>query len=122
MRSAVLLCCGLLAIGADAAGQIAAGQITGVVRDAGGAVLPGAAVTATDEATGRTRSVVSTADGGYTLPALAPGEYHVDVGAPGFRGEQRAGVHVRTGETARLDFTLSVGDVHERVTVHSDAP
>src|SRR5580765_3368487 len=103
-------------------GQVAAGEITGVLKDPGGAAVPGATVTVTNVATNLQRVIVSSADGVYTAPSLAPGEYRVDVELSGFKPLRRAGIRLSTGEKARIDFALSVGDVREQVTVTADAP
>src|SRR5689334_5545830 len=102
--------------------QTAAGEITGVVKDQRGASVPGATITVTNAGTNLRRVVLSTADGVYTAPSLAPGEYRLDVEITGFKPVRRAGVHLLTGEKARIDFVLSVGDVREQVTVVADAP
>ena len=65
--------------------QVAAGEITGIVRDQAGAAVPGATVTVTNVDTNRQRVVVSTADGVYTAPSLAPGDYRVDVELAGLQ-------------------------------------
>ena len=65
---------------------------------------------------------VSTGDGVYTAPSLAPGEYRLDVELAGFKPVRREGIRLSTGEKARIDFDLSVGDIREQVTVVADAP
>ena len=102
--------------------QIAAGDITGVVTDQAGAPVPGATVNVTEVTTNRSRVVVSTIDGIYTAQSLPPGTYRIDVELAGFKPMRRTGVRVATGEKARLDFELSVGDVREQITVTADAP
>ncbi|HEY7285572.1 MAG TPA: carboxypeptidase-like regulatory domain-containing protein, partial [Vicinamibacterales bacterium] len=107
---------------AGAAAQTAAGEITGLVKDQAGAAVPGATITVTEIGTNLQRVVVSTADGIYAAPSLAPGEYRLDVELQGFKPVRREGVHLVTGEKARIDFELSVGDVREQITVVADAP
>lgn len=102
--------------------RIASGEITGVVRDQAGAAVPGAIVVVTDLRSSRQRIVTSSGDGVYTAPGLAPGDYRVDVELPGFRPVRREGVHLSTGEKARLDFDLAIGDLNAQVTVTADAP
>ena len=102
--------------------QVAAGEITGVVTDQAGAAVPGATVTVTNVATNQPRVVTSTGEGVYTAPSLAPGDYRVDVELAGFKPVRRDGIHLSTGEKARIDFNLAVGDVREQVTVTADAP
>jgi len=102
--------------------QTAAGDITGTVRDQAGAAVPGATVTVTDTRTGLQRVVLSSGDGVYTAASLTPGEYRLDVELTGFKLVRREGVHLATGEKARVDIDLSVGDVREQVTVVGDSP
>src|SRR5262249_12536223 len=66
-------------------------QISGVVKDTSGGVLPGADVTATQTETGLKRSTFTQANGSYTLPNLPIGPYRLDVNLTGFKS------HVRTG-------------------------
>src|SRR5215510_5529024 len=96
--------------------QVAAGEITGSIQDQAGAAVPGATVTVTNEATNRQRTVMSTNGGVYTAPGLAPGAYRVDVTLAGFKPISRSAIRVATGETSRLDFELTIGEVRERVT------
>src|SRR5215208_4346249 len=97
----------------SARAQTAAGEITGVVNDQAGAAVPGATITVTETRTNRQRVAGSTGDGIYTAASLAPGDYRRDVELPGFKPVRREGVRLATGETARIDFDLSVGDIRE---------
>ena len=102
--------------------QVAAGEITGLVKDQAGAAVRGATVTVTDISTNRQRVVTSSAQGAYAVPSLPPGEYRLDVELTGFRSVRRAGIHLATGEKARIDFDLAVGKISEQVTVTADSP
>jgi hypothetical protein len=117
----LLIVCGLAACAAPVSAQVAAGEVTGVLKDQGGAAVPGATVTVTNVATNGQRVVESSRDGVYTAPSLAPGEYRVEVELAGFKTVRRDGIRLATGETARVDLTLAVGDVREQVTVTADA-
>jgi hypothetical protein len=101
--------------------QLGAGEITGTVKDQAGAAVAGATVTVTHLATNRSRAVVTTGDGVYTAASLVPGEYRLDVSRAGFKQIQRTHIRLSTGETARVDFNLSVGGIREQVTVTADA-
>ena len=102
--------------------QTGAGEITGLVKDQAGAAVPGASITVTETRTNLQRVAVSSGDGVYTAASLAPGDYRLDVELAGFKTVRREGVHLATGEKARIDFDLSVGEVREQVTVVADAP
>jgi len=101
--------------------QLGAGEITGTVTDQDGAALAGATVTVTHVATNRSRSVVTSRQGVYTAASLLPGEYRIDVSRAGFKQIQRTHVRLSTGELARLDFSLPIGEIREQVTVTADA-
>src|SRR5262245_29959966 len=107
--------------GSRAAAQIGSGALAGTVQDPAGVSVPGATVTIVAVATNRSRTVVTSADGGYVFTALAPGEYRVRVELEGFRSVAREGVRMVTGETVRLDLQLEVGAVTESVSVKADA-
>jgi hypothetical protein len=118
-------CCvamGLLVVTSSAWAQVGTGTVTGIVTDAGGSVVPGALVTATNVETAASRHTISSSAGVYTLVGLSPGDYRIDVELSGFRPARREGVRLETGETARLDFTFTIGDVSETVTVSGDGP
>ena len=114
--------CLLVAVCGTARAQVGAGQITGLVTDATGAAAPGATVTAINIATGAARPVISSSAGGYTLPALPPGVYTIDVMLSGFRPARHEDVRVETGVTIRLDFSLVIGNLSETVTVAAETP
>src|SRR3954466_9140558 len=123
-RAAALVCVSLvwvIGVKVELHAQVGAGALAGNVSDAGGSRVPGATVTVTAAATGRTRIVSSAADGGYTVSGLAPGTYNVRFELSGFRPIERRGVTIATGESVRLDATLTVGGVAETVTVTGDA-
>ena len=109
-------------IAPPAAAQTGGGELTGIVRDQAGAAVPGAPITVTDTRTNLQRVVVTTNEGVYTAPNLASGEYRVDVELSGFKSVRREGIRLATGEKARIDIDLSIGDLSEQITVVADAP
>ena len=110
-----------VAIASPAEAQIGAGALAGTVRDQTGGALPGATVTVLDVRTNRSRTAVTTPDGGYVVEGLAPGLYRVRVELSGYRPLPREGIRIATGETIRLDLQLAVG-LTEAITVTGDAP
>ena len=102
--------------------QVGSGAITGIVTDAGGRAVPGAAVTVTGASGGRPRTVVSSRDGVYAAAGLRPGVYRLDVALAGFKTVSRGALDVVTGETIRVDVQLVPGDIREQVLVTATAP
>jgi hypothetical protein len=113
---------GALICRVDVYAQIGAGALVGEVRDEAGLPLPGATVELCQEATNRTRNVITAREGTFRFPNLLPGDYRLIATLDGFRTLDRHPIRVATGETIRVDLELSVGDVHETVTVTAEAP
>ncbi|MBI1895474.1 MAG: TonB-dependent receptor, partial [Acidobacteria bacterium] len=103
-------------------GQGAVGTLTGTVSDATGAVVPGAAVTATNTATGVETKTTTTSTGTYRLPYLPSGAYRITVTAPGFRTAAAENVILRVGQTQNVDVRMELGAVAEQVTVSAETP
>jgi len=102
--------------------QLPTATILGVVRDATGAVVPQAGLTARNVDTGQTRTTVSGPDGSYRLAALPVGNYEVQVTQAGFQSAVRSGIRLTIGREAILNFNLQVGAVEQRVEVTAEAP
>ncbi len=98
------------------------GQIEGTVADSTGAVLPGATVTATNDATGVSRSAVTDAGGGYRLPALLPGAWSVTAELTGFGTVVNQSVALSIQQTIVMNFEMGLAQVEEMVTVTGAAP
>lgn len=104
---------------AQLAGQ---GQITGRVTDSTGAVIPHAAVTVTNQATG-VKMVRSTSSSGvYLASPLNPGVYSVTVSARGFTTSIHDNITVNGTESVGLDVQLQVGAQAQTVTVSAAPP
>jgi hypothetical protein len=102
--------------------QSSSGTFLGAVRDSSGAFIPGATVTVVNQATGFRREVVSDAGGEFEMPNVPLGDYTVSCRAKGFRAVDRTGVNLQVDQKARIDFSLSVGEVTEILTVEAAAP
>ena len=107
-------------ISAPALAQIGA-NVSGVIADNSGAVLPGVTVTVTNTATGRGQTLVTTEDGRYRAVALQPGPYEIAAELQGF-GTVRREVVLPVGADATVDVTLGVAALAETVTVVGEAP
>ena len=116
MRQALCVGCLALLLRLPFYGQTL-GEIAGEVKDSSGAVVPGASVTATNVATNVSRAVVTNDAGIYAFPALVPGTYRVRVEMRGFKPVTRSDIALQVQQTARIDFTLEVGQLSEAIEV-----
>jgi len=122
-QSVLVLALGwFLSFASMASAQQASG-IAGIVRDTSGGVLPGVTVEAASPVLiEKVRSVVTDADGRYSIVDLRPGTYAVTFTLPGFSTLKRAGVELGAGFTATVNGDLSVGSLEETITVSGAAP
>ena len=100
--------------------QTTTGTISGTVVDPGGALIPGAKVSVTNEAAGDSRSTVSTETGSFSFPSLLPATYTIRVELPGFQTFQSVG-NILT-PNGRLDvgaLKLTIGAVGETINVEA---
>src|SRR5476649_1491893 len=112
-RLRCVLFANLLLMAAAASAQDTAG-IAGVVKDSSAGVLPGVTVEASSPALiERTRTVVTDAQGQYSIVDLRPGVYAVTFSLPGFTSFKREAIELTTSFTATVNATLSVGEVAE---------
>jgi len=98
------------------------GQIQGTVKDASGAVIPGAAVTATEVDTNRTSTAVTNSNGNYIFPTLPIGHYTIRVQMKGFKTAIHSGIGLNVQQVAVINETLQVGEVSQSVQVTGAAP
>ncbi len=117
--------CRLVLATAVAAGTVCAqtastGALTVTVKDATGAVIPGASVRASNGA-GVTRSQTTNAEGDYTFSLLPPGDYLVNISATGFRPVDVPGITVHVSETETLSRNLEVGQQQQQLQVTAEA-
>jgi len=95
-------------------------QISGVVTDNTGAVIPGASVALVNEATQDTRVVKSNGDGLYSFPALLPSSYTIKVTAKGFEPKTLTGLVLHAGDERSIPaFALAIGSETQTVTVEA---
>ena len=102
-------------------GQSITSSLVGTVTDSSGAVIPNAAVAATNVATNARTETKTDSLGNYTLLALSPGSYAAEVTASGFKKYLRSGIVLEIQQQARLDARLEVGQASDTVTVSADA-
>src|SRR5687767_6169669 len=118
--TAVITYLGFLLLPSLAFGQA---TITGVVRDASGAVLPGVTVeAASDVLIEKVRSAVTDGTGQFRIIDLRPGTYIVTFTLTGFQTTRREGGELEGQLTATVNAYLRVGALEETITVIGDAP
>ena len=92
-------------------------QVSGLITDASGAVVPKANVLVLNKDNGIARTTESNNEGYYVLPLLQPGNYTITVTTPGFQTATRDGIKLEVAQNARTDFTLQVGATRQSVNV-----
>lgn len=115
----VLFAVMLLACGVALA--VVTASISGTITDASGAAVVGAAVVATNTATGVTTTQHTNAQGYYSFQELALGTYTIDVQQAGFKAFRETGVLLDVNDARVVDVNLQVGQATEKVEVASDA-
>ncbi|MCL4402349.1 MAG: TonB-dependent receptor [Acidobacteria bacterium] len=96
--------------------------LLGVVADQSGANIPNAAVTVTNLDTGVASRGQSNSEGNYNVPYLNPGRYSLRIEHSGFKTFERSPIELRTNDRTRVDVTMAVGEIADRVTVTAEAP
>src|SRR6267142_5278066 len=105
------------------AAAFAQGAITGIVKDASGAVLPGVTVEAASPVLiEKVRAVVTDDTGQYRIVDLRPGNYTVTFSLPGFSTVKREGIELRGDFVATVNGDLRVGTLEETITVTGETP
>ena len=94
------------------------GTISGTVKDATGAVLPGVTVEVRSTAAGgAVQTAITDVTGMFTITALQSGTYNVALTLPGFSTFVRDGVKISAGATVALDVVMSVEGIQQHVVV-----
>jgi carboxypeptidase family protein len=106
----------------NAGAQEARGTITGKVKDASDAVMPGAPVRINDLPRGTTVTLTTNEVGIYQAPYLLPGTYQIVVEVNGFKKYVRGGIVLRIGDTLDIPIQLEIGQTSETVTVTAETP
>jgi hypothetical protein len=102
-------------------GQDTTASLGGTVTDPSGAVIPGAKLALTNDATSFQSNFISDAGGEYHFYNLTPGKYSLVVTATGFKQTTQTGIQLSVNQTGRVDVHMAVGKTDETVTVTGDA-
>lgn len=113
----IFLVCASMAVA-----QQSTGTILGTVKDASGAAVAGATITANSVDTGTTRTVTTGDDGSYRISGFPIGRYTVQAQHEGFSVESHSGLTLTVAQEAVVNFTLQVGAVSQTVSVTGEAP
>src|SRR5262245_38917465 len=120
LATALVIGCILYLMTPAASWAQATAQISGTVRDASGAVLPGVQVTAAQTDTGISRMTVTNETGFYVLPSLPLGPYRIEASLQGFRTFAQTGIVLQVGSSPVIDVKMEVGQVAQAVEVEAD--
>src|SRR5713226_1232582 len=110
----------LLMTSVEASAQIQGGNLTGVIKDDQGGVLPGVLITA--QGVDATRTFTTESNGEFRFLNLAPGLYKVPAVLPGFTTLVREDIVVAVGKNVELPMTLKIATVAETITVSGQSP
>jgi hypothetical protein len=93
----------LAALSSSAAAQGVTATVSGTIKDAQGATVPGATVTLISESRGTTlASVVSNSEGDFVIPNITADTYTLQVAMPSFKVLKRTGLQVSAGARIAL--------------------
>jgi len=121
-RVAAVFAIVMLAMTAAASAQTT-GTLTGTVKDAQGAVIPGATVTLISETKGTSLEQVSAPTGDFAFTNITGDTYTVRITMDGFKTTERKGVSVSPGDRVSIGaISIEVGTLNETVTVSGEAP
>src|SRR3954469_9283440 len=125
MRKAlgISLCALAFVAGAYAQATAGLGSVSGTVRDASGAVVPGATVVVANESKGIKRTMTTTDAGVFTAPALVPASgYSILVTKQGFNGYEIKDFEILVGQNVDFKVAMVVGAATSKVDVTAEAP
>ncbi len=111
----------ILMMGTSAFAQSTYSTVIGTVADEQGAIIPGAAITVTNEETGLTRTGVTGERGLYRVGNLPPGRYSVKAELEGFTAQEQTGVVLAMGSEISVNFRMQLGGLRETVTVSAQS-
>ena len=97
--------------------SITSGDVTGTVTDPTGAVVPGASLTLTNNATNLSKQTTTSGDGTYRFAFVDPGTYKVTMSAKGFRNQEHSGVIVVAGQPTAINGQLALAGGAQTVDV-----
>jgi hypothetical protein len=120
--AAALLVCLITGV-VPALGQVATGTVTGTVKDAQGAMIPGASVTLTSATRGTSLETQTNENGDFVFPNVTGDSYNIKITIEGFKTLERPNIAVSPGDRVGVGaLTVEVGALNETVTVSGQTP
>src|SRR5438874_6028189 len=113
LRRALVVVCVLFFLASPAGAQGTTSRVLGTVTDQTGAIVPGATVTLTNEATGVSFNTVTTGAGTYTFEAIQVGTYSLVVELQGFKKFLSTGNRVEISVPTTINAKLDAGGMAE---------
>jgi len=112
----VLVAFASVAIAADTSGKI-----LGTVKDPAGNLIPHAAATLTNKATGVKQTTQADDQGGFAFPVVPVGAYELVISIENFSPYRKPDITIDLGSSVQLEVRLELAGVNESVTVNEDA-
>lgn len=97
-------------------------QLSGQIIDSSKAAVSGAKLAITEVETGEERQTISSSEGYYSFPLLAPGHYELVVQKEGFETQRQTGITIVTGNITTVNVTLQLGQLTQTVSVQASIP
>jgi hypothetical protein len=121
--AALITCLLIVVVSIASYGQVLKGSISGTATDPAGAVIPGAQVKATNNATAAVLTTSSDSSGNFRFSLIPAGDYKIEISAPNFNSAEKNNVAVTAGRDTGLGaIKLSVGQASTTVEVTAGAP
>ncbi len=102
--------------------QFARAAVQGDATDPDGVALPGVAVTLRNDATGATRTVVTSGSGGYVVQGLVPGTYTITFALQGFQTVEQTELVLGVGQSPSVNVMMVLSTLEETITVTALTP
>src|ERR1700731_3917624 len=102
--------------------QLSTASISGSVKDSTGSNVTNAIIKLQNVATSVETNTTSNGSGSYGIVSITPGQYVLEVTAPGFSTQRIAEFSLTVGQSATFDFSLAIGEVTSIVNVVNTTP
>ena len=113
MPSRMLVVWAALTFSVAALAQSTGQEINGIVKDASGAVVSGARITARQTETGLVRDASTNGSGYFVVANIPIGAYTLEVESPGFQKSVRTGIRLNIEDKVTLEIGMTLGSVSE---------